>query len=135
MLGNDTGHLLDLVRCRTLSQIQFIIEMIWWTGLAPFEFEFPFLGSLTSTFLKTGADLLNGVLGPIHVDVDAAPVARRRRGQHFHVLVRTNLRPLFSTAGFRGRDTRGRDTRQEDVEGSSTQSRISSSIQRICLRV
>jgi len=25
--------------------------MIRWTGLAPWEFEFPFLGSLTSTFL------------------------------------------------------------------------------------
>ena len=26
--------------------------MIRWTGLAPWEFEFPFPGSLTSTFLK-----------------------------------------------------------------------------------
>jgi len=25
--------------------------MIWWTGLAPWEFEFPFPGSLISTFL------------------------------------------------------------------------------------
>ena len=25
---------------------------IWWTGLAPWEFEFPFTGSLTSTFLR-----------------------------------------------------------------------------------
>ena len=32
-------------------QIHFIIEMIWWTGLAPWELEFPFPGSLTSTFL------------------------------------------------------------------------------------
>ena len=28
-----------------------IIEMIWWTGLAPWEFEFPLSGSLASTFL------------------------------------------------------------------------------------
>ena len=28
-----------------------IIEMIWWTGLALWEFEFPFPGSLTFTFL------------------------------------------------------------------------------------
>jgi len=28
-----------------------IIEMIWWTGLAPRDFEFPFPGSLISTFL------------------------------------------------------------------------------------
>jgi hypothetical protein len=34
-----------------LVQIQFIIEMIWWTGLAPWEFEFPSLRSLISTFL------------------------------------------------------------------------------------
>ena len=28
--------------------------MIKWTGLAPWEFEFPFPGSLTSTFLRPG---------------------------------------------------------------------------------
>ena len=33
-----------------LVRIHFIIVMIWWTGLAPWEFEFPFPGSLTSTF-------------------------------------------------------------------------------------
>ena len=35
-----------------LVQIHFIIVMIGWTGLAPWEFEFPFPGSLTSTFLS-----------------------------------------------------------------------------------
>ena len=34
-----------------LVQIHLIIEMIWWTGLAPWEFEFPFQGSLIPTFL------------------------------------------------------------------------------------
>ena len=34
-----------------LVRIHFIILMIWWTGLAPWEFAFPFSGSLTSTFL------------------------------------------------------------------------------------
>ena len=34
-----------------LVRIHFIIEIIWWTGLAPWEFEFPFPGSLISTFL------------------------------------------------------------------------------------
>jgi len=34
-----------------LVRIHFIIVMIRWTGLAPWEFEFPFPGSLTSTFL------------------------------------------------------------------------------------
>ena len=36
-----------------LVRIHFIIVMIRWTGLAPREFEFPFPGSLTSTFLET----------------------------------------------------------------------------------
>ena len=36
-----------------LVQNHFIIVMIRWTGLAPWEFEFPFPGSLTSTFLKS----------------------------------------------------------------------------------
>jgi len=35
-----------------LVRIHFIIVMVRWTGLAPWEFEFPFLGSLTSTFLE-----------------------------------------------------------------------------------
>ena len=34
-----------------LVRIHFIIVTIRWTGLAPWEFEFPFPGSLTSTFL------------------------------------------------------------------------------------
>jgi len=34
-----------------LVRIHFIVEMIGWTGLAPWECEFPFQGSLTSTFL------------------------------------------------------------------------------------
>ena len=33
-----------------LVRIPFIIDMIWWSGLAPRKFEFPFPGSLTSTF-------------------------------------------------------------------------------------
>ena len=35
-----------------LVRIHFIIEMIRWTGLASWEFEFSFPGSLTSTFLQ-----------------------------------------------------------------------------------
>ena len=38
-----------------LVRIHFIIKMIRRTGLAPWEFEFPFPGSLTSTFLGVGA--------------------------------------------------------------------------------
>ena len=39
-----------------IVKLHFIIEMIWWTGLEPWEFESPIPGSLTSTFLE-------GVLG------------------------------------------------------------------------
>ena len=35
-----------------LVRIHCIIVMIVWTGLAPWEFELPFPGSLTSTFLE-----------------------------------------------------------------------------------
>jgi len=37
-----------------IDNFHFIIVMIRWTGLAPWEFEFPFPGSLTSTFLGYG---------------------------------------------------------------------------------
>ena len=39
-----------------LVRIHYIIVMIGWTGLAPWEFEFPFPGSLTSTFLPCCAE-------------------------------------------------------------------------------
>jgi len=38
-----------------LVRIHFIIVMIRWTGLVPWEFEFPFLGSRTFTFLDMHA--------------------------------------------------------------------------------
>ena len=40
-----------------LVRIHLIIVMIRWTGLAPWEFEFPFPGSLTSTFLAQREEL------------------------------------------------------------------------------
>ena len=39
-----------------LVRIHFIIVVIRWTGLAPWEFELPFPGSLTSTFLAPPAE-------------------------------------------------------------------------------
>ena len=48
-----------------LVRIHCIIVMIRWTGLAPWEFEFPFPGSLTSNFLV-----------PEEVPSTAAPNAR-----------------------------------------------------------
>jgi len=47
----DTRRERELVIDNILVRIHFIIVMIRWTGLAPWEFEFPFPGSLTSTFL------------------------------------------------------------------------------------
>ena len=41
----------ELLIGNQLARIHFIIEVIWWTGLAPWEFQFPFPGSLTSTSL------------------------------------------------------------------------------------
>ena len=41
------GEIID----NLLVRIHFIIVMIRWTGLAPWEFAFPFPGSLTSAFL------------------------------------------------------------------------------------
>jgi len=38
-----------------LVRIHFFIEMTWWTSLAPWEFEFPFSGSLISNFLEVDA--------------------------------------------------------------------------------
>ena len=43
-----------------LVRIHFIIVMIRWTGLAPWEFEFHFPGSLTSTFHGTDLSALDG---------------------------------------------------------------------------
>ena len=45
-----------------LVQVHFIIEMIWWTGLAPWDFEFSFPGSLISISL--------GDRAPIHFSDD-----------------------------------------------------------------
>ena len=42
-----------------LVRIHFIIEMIRLTGLAPWDFEFPLPGSLTSTFLTVARSHVN----------------------------------------------------------------------------
>ena len=42
-----------------LVRIHFIIVMIRWTGLAPWEFGFPVPGSLTSTFLERRGEPTN----------------------------------------------------------------------------
>ena len=47
-----------------LVQIHFIIVMIRWTGLAPWEFEFPFPGSRISTVLGKGRTLSSAASTP-----------------------------------------------------------------------
>ena len=66
---------------KLLARIHFIIVMIGWTGLAPWEFEFPFPGSLTSTsppprFVCRG--------GP------AATAANGRKFGHYRMQARDN---------------------------------------------
>ena len=61
-------------------RIHFIIVMIRWTGLAPWEFEFLFPGSLTSTFL-----------GPTPEPWTGAGVRKCHRGVVFFI----TLKPRF----------------------------------------
>jgi hypothetical protein len=49
---NDNSREREFDIDNLLVRIHFIVEMIWWTGLAPWEFELLFPGSLTSTFLE-----------------------------------------------------------------------------------
>ena len=46
-----------------LVRVHFIIEMIRWTGLAPWEFEFPLPGSLISTFRTPNQSLITPLQG------------------------------------------------------------------------
>ena len=96
-----------------LVRIHFIILMIRWTGLAPWEFEFPFPGSLTSTFLHR------------------CPHRRRVSWSPSLPGLPYPLSEKPFLTGFLSKEIWGGHTRQEEVEVSPTQSRISSSIQRI----
>ena len=49
-----SGRKRELFIDNLLVRIHFIIVMIRWTGLALWEFEFPFSGSLASTFIWSG---------------------------------------------------------------------------------
>jgi len=53
LAGDTRASEIEFFIANLLVRIHFIIVMIRWTGLAPWEFEFPFPGSLTSTFLDT----------------------------------------------------------------------------------
>ena len=64
-----------------LVRIYFIAVMIRWTGLAPWEFEFPFPGSLTSTFLTGGQGAVDGARHRVGQPRPRARGRRFRRGQ------------------------------------------------------
>ena len=51
-----------------LVRIHLIIAMIRWTGIAPWEFEFPFPGSLTSTFLGAPSTCISAVKKIWHIE-------------------------------------------------------------------
>ena len=53
-VGADREFLID----NLLVRVHCIIVMIQWTGLAPWEFAFPFPGSLTIALLRVAANLL-----------------------------------------------------------------------------
>jgi len=106
-----------------LVRIHFIIGMIRWTGLAPWEFEFPFPGSLTSTFLGVGRRYRAGVEGARGI----VP------GDFVDAVVPVHLQTVLGVKTFvlkmaqtQARIWRGA-TRAEDAEGTPTQSRISPS--------
>jgi len=67
-----------------LVRIHFIIVMIKWTGLAPWEFEFPFPGSLTSTFLVKPLTKCRFMVFTNPDDVWAEPLVRRLARRHVH---------------------------------------------------
>jgi len=62
-IRNSSNENEALIRCGSseresfidnlLVRMPFIIEMIWWTGLTPWMFKFPFPDSLTSSFLSS----------------------------------------------------------------------------------
>ena len=61
-----------------LVRIHFICEMIWWTGLAPWEFEFLLTGSLISTFLEGwGVHVRGGTRSSVRNRALAGPVFRQ----------------------------------------------------------
>ena len=64
--------------------------MIRWTGLAPWEFEFPFPGSLTSTFLQ--------VAQKYSTEVEEIMSNRENKGKLIHKVYEPYIRALLGTA-------------------------------------
>ena len=65
----------DFFTDNLLVRVHFIIVIIRWTGLAPWEFEFPFPGSLASTFLQVA--YMEGKMSPPREARDASPDSRK----------------------------------------------------------
>ena len=65
-----------------LVRIHFIIVMLSWTGLARWEFEFPFPGSLTCTFLRqVDVLLVEGTSALVRRSVGVRERERGREGE------------------------------------------------------
>ena len=75
-----------------LVRIHFIIMMIRWTGLAPRAFEFPFPGSLISTFLEEPA--VHSI--PTQSQTKTNPVSARRPSKGNLVQIRNFKLPKVS---------------------------------------
>ena len=55
----------EILVASLLVRIHFIIVMIRLTGLAPWKFDFPFLNSLTSTFLAKNIEITIFICSPV----------------------------------------------------------------------
>ena len=78
-MGLEREFFIDNIMVR----IHFIIVMIRWTGLAPWEFEFPFPGSLTSTFQGCGAAFCFGRNGGEGLGLEIEDQLLHRNVQRF----------------------------------------------------
>ena len=95
-----------------LVRIHQIIVMMKWTGLAPWEFEFPFPGSLTSTFLvqmgrgdTADVDSVSDLPSAstfLDPSWPATPTTRHRFSPRIYFSLRTSLKQTSLTAGYAG---------------------------------
>jgi len=69
----------ELLIDNLLVRIHFIIVMIRWTGLAPWEFEFPFPGSLTAGGQEGGGELVAQAPAPSPPLITPVGYSRRFR--------------------------------------------------------
>ena len=90
--------------------------MIRWTGLAPWEFEFPFPGSLTSTFVgRFGVNSMARLFALEEKDLDTILGADPNPLSHTLSLSRAHTLSLSHTKREREREREEKDTRNPRV--------------------